>query len=91
MYAKRVQIHNYGPIGHLDISFPFEGDVPKPILLVGENGSGKSILLSYVVNGLMSAQSVAYPNSPEVEKDRVYKLRSSSYIKSGSVYYFSRG
>ena len=90
MYAKRVQIHNYGPIDRLDITFPFEGDAPKPILLVGENGSGKSIVLSYIVNGLMSAQGLAYPETPEVATGKVYKLRSSSYIKSWSDYYFGR-
>ena len=66
MYAKRVQIHNYGPIEHLDIALPFDGDNPKPALLVGENGSGKSILLSHIVNGLLAAQQVAYPETPEV-------------------------
>ena len=90
MYAKRVQIHNYGPINRLDISFPFDSDQPKPVLLVGENGSGKSIFLSHVVNGLVSAKGVAYAYSPEVETNRVYKLRSNSYIKSGSEYYFGR-
>ena len=90
MYAKRVQIHNYGPIDRLDISFPFDGDNPKPVLLVGENGSGKSILLSNIVNGLLSAQGVAYPESPEVETGKVYKLRDNSYIKSGTGYYFAR-
>ena len=90
MYAKRVQIHNYGPIEHLDIALPFVGDNPRPVLLVGENGSGKSILLSHIVNGLLSAQSVAYPETPEVETGKVYKLRSSSYIKSRSHYYFGR-
>ena len=90
MYAKRVQIHNYGPIEHLDIALPFDGDNPRPVLLVGENGSGKSILLSHIVNGLLSAQGVAYPETPEVETGKVYKLRSSSYIKSWSNYYFGR-
>ena len=90
MYAKRVQIHNYGPIGNLDIAFPLEGDIPKPVLLVGENGSGKSILLSHLVNGLMSAQSAAYPETPEVETGKVYKLRDGKYIKPRHEYYFAR-
>ena len=58
MYAKRIQIVNYGPIDQLDITFPFEDDIPKPIVLVGENGSGKSILLSHLVNGLISAKGI---------------------------------
>ena len=90
MYTKRVQLVNYGPIDHLYIAFPFEGDAPKPVLLVGENGSGKSIVLSHIVNGLVSAKNVAYPDTPEVEIGKVYKLRSGFYIKSGSKYYFGR-
>ena len=90
MYTKRIQIDNYGPIDHLDISFPFQGDTPKPIVLVGENGSGKSILLSQIVNGMISAQGAVYPDTPEVETGKVYKLRNSAYIKSGREFYFSR-
>ena len=90
MYAKRVQITNYGPIGGLDIELPFDGDVPKPVVLVGANGSGKSILLSHIVNGLTSAKDHAYPESPEIETGKVFKLRSSSYIKSGGECYFAK-
>ena len=42
MYVKRTQLVNYGPIEHLDITFPFDGDTPKPILLVGENGTRRA-------------------------------------------------
>ena len=90
MYTRRIQIINYGPIDKLDIEFPFDGDRPKPIVLVGENGSGKSILLSHIVNGLIDAKGTAYPETPEVKLGKVYKLRSNSYIKSGGQYYFVR-
>ena len=90
MYVKRIQLHNYGPIERLDIELPFNGEIPLPVVLVGENGSGKSILLSHVVNGLLAAKGVAFPGTPEIENDKVYKLRSRSYIKSGSEYYFGR-
>ena len=90
MYAQRIQIANYGPIDHIDITFPFNGENPKPILLVGENGSGKSVFLSYIVNGLTSAQQVVYPQNSEVQQGSVYKMRSTSYIKSGSEYYWGR-
>jgi len=88
MYAKRIQIRNYGPIDHVDITFPFtDGDEnPKPVLLVGENGSGKSILLSNIVDGLMLAQGVIYPENSEVERGGMYKIRDFSYIKSGRDY-----
>ena len=83
MYAMRIRLLNYGPIEQLDIPFHFDGESPKPIVLVGENGSGKSILLSHIVNGLLIAQGLAYPEAPEVEAGRVFKLRSDSYIRTG--------
>ena len=90
MYTKRIQISNYGPIDHLDIPLPFNGENPKPILLVGENGSGKSILLSHIVDGLMVAQGAIYPENSEVEQGKVYKLFSPSYIKVGREYSWGR-
>lgn len=91
MYAKRIQITNYGPIGDLDIDFPFdEVGNPKPVVLVGENGSGKTIFLSHIINGLIEAKAVAYPESPEIKTGHVYKLRSNSYIKSRQSFYFAR-
>ena len=90
MYTKRIQIDNYGPIDKLAITFPFEGVTPKPVVLVGENGSGKSIFLSHIVNGLILASNFIFPESSEVETGQVFKIRSPLYIKSESEYYFSR-
>lgn len=90
MYIKRIHLTNYGPIDRLDIASPFDGDKPKPMLLVGENGSGKSIVLSHIVNALLFSQQVAYPQTPEVQKDKVYKLRTPSYVTSGRALSFSR-
>ena len=90
MYAKRIELINYGPIIQVDLTFPFDNEKPKPIVFVGENGSGKSLLLSHLANGLLCAQQVVYPDSSEVEIGKVYKLRSSSYIRSGSQGYFAK-
>ena len=90
MYTRKAQIFNYGPIDHLDITFPLEGDTPKPVVLVGKNGSGKSIMLSHIVSALIFAKDTIYPETTEVEVGRVYKLRSDSYIKSEKEFSFSR-
>ena len=90
MYVKRIHIVNYGPIHNLDISFPLDAERPKPVLLVGENGSGKSILLSHIVNGMIAAKGAGYPESTEVDEAKVFKLRSNSYISVGAEYYFAR-
>ena len=90
MYLNRIQLINNGPIQRLDVSLPFNGDKPRPIVLVGENGTGKSILLSHIVNALVAAQCVAFPEAPEVDEGKVYKLRSPSYIRAESECYFGR-
>ena len=90
MYAKRVQIINCGPIAGLDIEFPFSEELPKPIVLVGSNGSGKSILLSQIVNALVSAKDLAYPESPELAPNRVFKVRDANYIRGTADSNFAR-
>ena len=92
MYVKRVQLENYGPVQRLDIRFPFDGENPKPVVLVGENGTGKTIVLSHIVNGMIEAKHAAYsdPNSRETPEGRVFKVRDGRYIAVGSGYYFAR-
>lgn len=90
MYFKHISLRNVGPIEKINYDFPFTNDGnPKPLILVGTNGSGKSIILSYLLNALMAAQQVAFDDA-EVEEGKVYKLRSSQYIKNGSMYSYAR-
>ncbi|AFZ59802.1 AAA family ATPase [Anabaena cylindrica FACHB-243] len=90
MYLKKVLLENVGPIDSLEIELPFnENSQPKPVIIVGENGSGKSIFLSYIVNALLFTQQELFDNC-EVEKGKVYKKRSPSYIKVGSTYSFGK-
>lgn len=88
MYIKNIEIENVGPIRNLNIEFPTQEDRPKPVLIVGENGTGKSILLSHLVNSLIVGKQSVFDNV-EVEKGKVYKFRSPHYIQSGSDYSFS--
>ncbi|HRB96923.1 MAG TPA: AAA family ATPase [Nitrosomonas sp.] len=90
MYFKCVEIENVGPIDNLKINFPrTEAGSPKPLIVVGENGAGKTILLSHLVNALLTGKQAAYVDS-EVEAGKVYKYRSPQYIKAGAHYSFSR-
>ncbi len=88
MYFKSVEIKNIGAIGHIKIEFPKDGERPKPVIIVGENGTGKSILLAHLVNSLIAGKEDIFDDT-EVEQGRVYKQRSSSYIKSGEQYSYS--
>lgn len=90
MYLKNIVIKNIGPIEELSIEFPFHKDGnPKPIIFVGENGSGKTILLSHIVNFFMSLKSIGFENN-ELNTGRVFKVRSPEYIKSGKEFYYTK-
>lgn len=90
MYFKKIEIENAGPIDHLSIDFPTtKSGSPQPLIIVGENGTGKTILLSYLVNTLITAKQKAFDDS-EVEHGRVYKYRSPQYIRTGSHYSYGR-
>lgn len=90
MYLKNIEIENAGPIDHISIDFPAtDSGSPKPLVIVGENGTGKTILLSYLVNTLITAKQTAFDDA-EVEHGKVYKYRSPQYIKAGTHYSFGR-
>ena len=90
MYFKNICLINVGPIEELHYDFQFnDSGNPKPLILVGTNGSGKSILLSYLLNALLSAQQVAFDDT-EVESGKVYKIRSPHYIKTGATFSYGK-
>lgn len=90
MYFKDIILKNVGPIEELSYNFPFvDNGKPKPLILVGTNGSGKSIFLSHLLNLLMTAQGIVFDDA-EVERGKVYKFRSPQYIRNGSSYSYAK-
>ena len=86
MYLKEFELENLGPIDYLNQKLEFHRDGnPKPLLIIGENGAGKSILISHIVNAIISARQTVYDDS-DVEKGKVYKYRSPAYIKAGTTF-----
>jgi hypothetical protein len=88
MYLKSISLQHTGPIDMLTIEMPFDGDRPKPVVLVGPNGSGKSTVLSFIVNALIAFKQHAFDDT-EIEKGRVYRIRSPLGIHSGANFYHS--
>lgn len=83
MYIKSIEIKNYGPIDNLYIKPRFNEDgSPMPVILMGKNGSGKTLILSHILQALLNNKSKIYENIPEKEKQQFYKIISSSYIKN---------
>lgn len=86
MYLQRLELVNAGPIEHVNIKCRFGDDgSPKPIIFVGQNGSGKSVATAHVVSALISAHGTVFEDS-DVEEGKIYKLRSSTYIRHGAKY-----
>ena len=92
MYINRLYYKNVGPISELDIQFRTNNNgVPVPLVIVGKNGSGKSILLSNIVDALYELADKAYDNATQFEGNghQYYKEISPSHIKVGEAYMIS--
>lgn len=63
MYLKQIFIENSGPLRRLDLDLDFtDNGLPKPIVLVGSNGGGKTNLLSHIADALFEAATEYYDN-----------------------------
>lgn len=63
MYLRSLYIENNGPLKSLSLQLPFNEDgSPKPVLLVGSNGTGKTNLLSIIADSLFEAAAKHYQN-----------------------------
>lgn len=90
MYIKKLNYKNIGPISNLDIDMPFnEDDNPKPFLIVGENGSGKSLVLSSVVDSLYEFGGIVFENITKSKNNNghfYFKLSGNDEIKLGESF-----
>lgn len=84
MYLEQIELTNIGPIENVKINCDFpQGDNPSPLVIVGKNGSGKSILLAHIVSAMIDVQSQVFEDA-DVDSGKVYKLRSPIYVRHGS-------
>ncbi len=76
----------------MNIEFHMNSDnTPKPVILVGENGTGKSTVLSNIVDSFYEMAGKAYRNVRERDGDgyQNYKAIVSSEIKIGQNFMLS--
>ncbi|MHA3082625.1 AAA family ATPase [Acinetobacter sp. ANC 5383] len=61
MYLRNLHIRNIGPLENLDIELELKENLdPKPVILVGKNGSGKTYTLSYIVDAFYELAKQQY-------------------------------
>lgn len=91
MYLRKSLFLQCGPIEDLRLDFDFHEDGnPKPMVIVGKNGSGKSNFLSYVTDALIEIASKKFtdvaPLNPTGGGHRWHRVIGQSTVRSGSPY-----
>ena len=81
MYVKKARTVNLGAIKSAEIDFQFDdAGNPKPVLLVGPNGSGKTLFLASIVNSLVEAINSLH------SEDHRHQFMSPDYIRESADY-----
>lgn len=84
MYLEKLKIRNYGPIDSFDYQFSFdENHNPLPTILIGKNGTGKTLILSNILNSIIEIKRKFFDHLKEVDSNKYYRFTSKVYIKSG--------
>ncbi|MCU0516329.1 MAG: AAA family ATPase [Oscillatoria sp. Prado101] len=61
IYLRECLIENVGPIESFDVSLELNpAGEPKPVILVGKNGTGKTIVLAYIIDALAELAKKAF-------------------------------
>ena len=91
MHIDEIYIENYGCIEKLHIKPELNNQGhPKPIVLVGKNGSGKTLLLSNIVDSIIEFKRDKYSELQEVSEKKFYKIGTQTYIKVGQSHSYTR-
>jgi len=87
MRVEKIKFKNIGPIENLEVDFSTNKENPCPIVFVGLNGSGKSIILSYIADTFIEFKRQFYEDI-ETEPQKYFKVSSLSYVTSSKNYGF---
>lgn len=87
LYLKKLDFQNTGPIKQLSFEMPFD-DVskdPVPLILVGENGVGKSVATSSIAEAFLEFADEAFEFMPRKNlSKRYFKVLSGANITVGA-------
>ncbi|AEX99843.1 hypothetical protein GU3_00435 [Oceanimonas sp. GK1] len=85
MYIKKIAIKNLGPISELNITprFNDQGD-SIPIILVGQNGAGKSLTLATILDAMTESRKKHFRELEEVGETEYIRVSSKKYIRKNS-------
>ncbi len=87
MYLSKIHLVNQGPIDEFQIEVT---DPKQPIIIVGGNGSGKSTVLSYIVDALYELGKQKYNDLlGNISTDNYFRYSGEINRKSDAEYSFA--
>ena len=89
MYIENALILESGPLADLEVEFSFnEEGTPKPMVLVGRNGAGKSNFLSFITDALIEIAAKKFSDVAHYVNGRQqwHRQIGSATIRSGSAF-----
>lgn len=90
MKIKKIHLRNIGPIINSTIESRFsEINEPIPIAIVGQNGTGKSLTLSVVLDAMTEARRASFTEIQEVSPTAYLKVSSKNYIRNTEIYSYA--
>jgi len=93
MYLTNIVLENVGPIEEVSLDAQFNEDgTPKPIIIVGANGSGKTMFLSSIADSLylFGAQAFSDVAKPNPEGGTYYfRVNGNINQRTGAQYSYT--
>lgn len=95
MYLKEIFLQNTGPISECHVKLPFikngDEEKPLPVIIVGPNGSGKTIFLSYIADALFEFAKIAFSDIVDSDglRSPYFRVIHQRAIKSGAPFSLS--
>ena len=93
MYLHEIFLQNTGPISECHVKPHFdEAGNPLPIVIVGPNGSGKTIFLSYIVDALVEFTKVVFRDTVDIDSSGTtpyFRFIQPAAIRSGQRFSLS--
>lgn len=87
MRIKSIHLRNFGPISDVTLEPRISDDGhPVPIAIVGQNGAGKSLALSVLLDAMTEARRACFTKIPEVDGDEYLKISSKNYVQNTGFY-----
>ena len=85
MYISDINIKHYGAIKNAQIKAKFyDNGNPKPLIITGHNGSGKTLLLTNLVDSMIAIQQAEGRGKEKEDINEIYKLENKKYIHTGA-------